>query len=75
MRNKNKESKWIVDKEYDYLTVGAGLYGTACSYELQKRRKKVLVIDRRSHIAGYSKLSCEIVSNKLVLEKDKRNAV
>ena len=37
---------------YDYLIVGAGLYGAVCAHELVKRGKSVLVIDRRSHIAG-----------------------
>ena len=37
---------------YDYLIVGAGLYGAVCAYELTKKRKKVLVIDKRNHIAG-----------------------
>ena len=37
---------------YDYLIVGAGLYGAVCAYELTKRGKHCLVIDRRDHIAG-----------------------
>ena len=37
---------------YDYLIVGAGLYGAVCAYELTKKGKKVLVIDKRNHIAG-----------------------
>jgi len=37
---------------YDYLIVGAGLYGAVFARELTKRGKKCLVIDRRSHIAG-----------------------
>ncbi|MCR4694928.1 MAG: UDP-galactopyranose mutase [Pseudobutyrivibrio sp.] len=39
-------------KEYDYLIVGAGLYGATFAYEATKRGKRVLVIDRRDHIAG-----------------------
>jgi len=38
--------------KYDYLIVGAGLYGAVCAYELARAGKKCLVIDRRSHIAG-----------------------
>ena len=38
--------------KYDYLIVGAGLYGAVMAHELNKRGKKCLVIDRRSHIAG-----------------------
>lgn len=37
---------------YDYLIVGAGLYGAVFACELKKRGKKCLVIDRREHIAG-----------------------
>ena len=39
-------------KEYDYLIVGAGLYGAVMAHELKKKGKKCLVIDRRDHIAG-----------------------
>lgn len=38
--------------KYDYLIVGAGLYGAVMAHELHKRGKKCLVIDRRNHIAG-----------------------
>ena len=37
---------------YDYLIVGAGLYGAVFAHELTKQGKKCLVIDRRNHIAG-----------------------
>ena len=37
---------------YDYLIVGAGLYGSICAYELNKKGYKVLVIDKRDTIAG-----------------------
>jgi UDP-galactopyranose mutase len=37
---------------YDYLIVGAGLYGAVCAYELSKKGYKCLVIDKRNHIAG-----------------------
>ena len=37
---------------YDYLIVGSGLYGAICAYELNKKGYKVLVIDKRNHIAG-----------------------
>ena len=37
---------------YDYLVVGAGLFGSTFAHEAHKRGKKVLVIDKRSHIAG-----------------------
>ena len=38
--------------KYDYLIVGAGLFGAVFAYEMKKRDKKVLVIDKRDHIAG-----------------------
>lgn len=37
---------------YDYLIVGAGLYGAIFAYEAKKRGKKCLVIEKRDHIAG-----------------------
>ena len=37
---------------YDYLIVGAGLYGAVCAREAVKAGKSVLVIDKRPHIAG-----------------------
>ena len=39
-------------KKYDYLCVGAGLFGAVVAHELTKKGKKVLVIDKRDHIAG-----------------------
>lgn len=39
-------------KKYDYLIVGAGLFGAVFAHEAHKAGKKVLVIDRRPHIAG-----------------------
>lgn len=38
--------------KYDYLVVGAGLYGAVFAHEAKKAGKKVLVIDKRPHIAG-----------------------
>ena len=38
--------------KYDYLIVGAGLYGAVMAHELTKKGKRCLVIDKRSHIAG-----------------------
>lgn len=37
---------------YDYLVVGAGLYGATFANQAKKLGKKVLVIDKRDHIAG-----------------------
>ncbi|MBR2697322.1 MAG: UDP-galactopyranose mutase [Clostridia bacterium] len=38
--------------KYDYLIVGAGLYGAVFARQAMDAGKKVLVIDRRDHIAG-----------------------
>ena len=37
---------------YDYLIVGAGLFGATVANRLKKEGKKVLVIDKRNHIGG-----------------------
>lgn len=37
---------------YDYLIVGAGLFGSIFAYEANKQGKRCLVIDKRSHIGG-----------------------
>lgn len=39
-------------EKYDYLIVGAGLYGAVMAHELGKKGKRCLVIDRRGHIGG-----------------------
>ena len=38
--------------KYDYLIVGAGMFGLACARLLEDAGKKCLVIDKRSHIGG-----------------------
>ena len=38
--------------EYDYLVVGAGVFGATVAERLADAGKKVLVIDRREHLAG-----------------------
>lgn len=38
--------------KYDYLIVGAGLFGSVFAHEAKAAGKRVLVIDRRNHIAG-----------------------
>ena len=42
----------IILKEYDYLIVGSGLYGSVCAYELSKKGYDVLVLERRNHVGG-----------------------
>lgn len=39
-------------RKYDILVVGAGLFGSTIAYEAARVGKRVLVIDRRSHIGG-----------------------
>lgn len=38
--------------KYDYLVVGAGLYGAVFAHEKAKQGKSVLVIDKREHVGG-----------------------
>ena len=45
---------------YDYLIVGAGLFGSTFAYEMTKLGKKCLVVDRRQHIGG--NIYCEKVN-------------
>ena len=47
-------------KEYDYLIVGAGLYGAVFAYQATQNGKKCLVVDRRPHIGG--NLYCENIA-------------
>ena len=37
---------------YDYIIIGAGLYGSVFAQQAKAAGKKVLVIDKRDHIAG-----------------------
>lgn len=39
-------------KQYDYLIVGTGLFGSVFAHELHKSGKKCLLIDKRSHSGG-----------------------
>jgi UDP-galactopyranose mutase len=38
--------------EYNYLIVGSGLFGSIIAYEMTKKGKKCLVIEKRNHIGG-----------------------
>ena len=44
--------------KYDYLIVGAGLYGAVFACEMKRAGKKCLVIDRRDHIGGNIYTKC-----------------
>lgn len=46
-----------MEKKYDYLIVGAGLFGAMFAYRATQEGYRCLVIDRRSHIGG--NLYCE----------------
>lgn len=45
--------------KYDYLIVGAGLYGATVAYRIRQAGKRALVIDRRDHTGG--NVRCENV--------------
>lgn len=47
-----------IDKKYDYLIVGSGLFGSIFAYEAGKRDKQCLVIDKRTHTGG--NIYCEM---------------
>ena len=38
--------------DYDYIVVGAGFFGAICAHELNKKGKKVFVVEKRNHIGG-----------------------
>ena len=46
--------------EYDFVIVGAGLFGSVFAHEAHKRGKKCLVIDKRSHTGG--NVHCENIN-------------
>ena len=37
---------------YDYLIAGAGLFGAVFAHEMHKQGRKVLVVEKRDHIAA-----------------------
>ena len=39
-------------KEFDYIVVGAGLFGATFAHQAKKAGKKCLIIDKRSHVGG-----------------------
>lgn len=47
-------------KHYDYLVIGAGLFGSVLAYRICKEGKKVLIIDKRPHTGG--NLYCEEIA-------------
>lgn len=49
-----------MEKKYDYLIVGSGLFGAIFAYEAKKRGKSSLVIEKRNHIGG--NIYCENIN-------------
>ena len=45
----NQENK---EKSYDYIIVGAGLFGGVFAYQAAKQGKKCLVLEKRDHLGG-----------------------
>mgnify|MGYP002620009893 CR=1 FL=1 len=43
--------------KYDYLIVGAGLFGATFAYRVKQMGKKCLVIDKRPQLGGNKPLS------------------
>lgn len=48
-------------KKYDYLIIGAGLFGSVFAHEMTKIGKKCLIIDKRNHLGG--NVFCELKEN------------
>ena len=48
-----------INKEYDYLIVGSGLFGSTFAHEAMKHGQRCLVIDKRHHIGG--NIYCESI--------------
>lgn len=48
----NLSGKEVDKMKYDYLIVGAGLFGAVFAHEMIKKGKKCLIIDKRVHIGG-----------------------
>lgn len=46
--------------KYDYLIVGSGLFGSTFAYEMTKKGKKCLVLERRNHLGG--NIYCENIN-------------
>lgn len=51
----------MIKEKYDYLIVGAGLFGATFAHLATKAGKRCLVIDRRSHLGG--NLYCQDTEN------------
>ena len=47
-----ERERMFMNKKYDFLIVGAGLYGAVFAHEANRNGKKCLIIDKRRHIGG-----------------------
>ena len=52
---------WCFMKKYDYLIVGAGLFGAVFAHEAAKQGKRCLVIEKRNHTGG--NIYCETIED------------
>lgn len=50
-----------MEKKYDYLIIGSGLFGSVFAHEVTKAGKKCLVIDKRQHTGG--NIHCEKIED------------
>ncbi len=55
---------WCFMKQYDYLIVGSGLFGSVFAHEAAKRGKRCLVIEKRNHTGG--NIYCEKIEDIIV---------
>ncbi len=46
------EPRFLIMKKYDFLIVGAGLYGAVFAHQAKQKGKSCLVIDKRNHTGG-----------------------
>ena len=47
---------------YDYLIVGAGLFGSTFAYEMTKAGKKCLIIEKKNHIGELEYRSLKLLT-------------
>ena len=55
---------FMIEDHYDYLIVGAGLFGATFAYRARQQGKKCLVIDKRPHLGG--NIYCEEINGVTV---------
>ena len=54
-----------MNKVYDYLVVGSGLYGATFAHFAKKQGKSCLVIDKRPHLGG--NVYCENIEELITI--------